>query len=175
MYILCLYWRKTESIPRITQNDLKTAAGVFVACYVYCFGLEYLFGFGYRLMVPIMRTLTLRRAKTLVIYLPFMLGHFYAESIWLRENVNNLRGFAVSKLGLFTAIIVFQYGGFYLLDTVLVGGFIGFILEFLVAIVPMLLISVIITHYGQRINLMGASVVLNALIFSWIAAGLFPY
>lgn len=104
-----------------------------------------------------------------------MLGHFYSESVWLKEHTGNLRGFAVSKLGLFSAIIIIQYGGFYRLNSILVAGFIGFILEFLVAIVPMLLISVIITHYNQRNNQLGTSIILNALIFSWIAAGLFPY
>ena len=175
MYLLKSYWRKDESNLQITQNGFKIALLFFLACYIFSSGLEYLFEFGYRLIVPIMRPLTLRRVQAFVMYLPFMLGHFYSESVWLKENTGNLRGFAVSKLGLFTAIIIIQYGGFYFLDSVLVAGFIGFILEFLVAIVPMLLISVIITYYNQRNNQLGTSIILNALIFSWIAAGLFPY
>ena len=175
MYLLSLYWRRDEKRPQIILDDIKIALVFFLACYVFCVGLEYLYGFGYRLMVPVMRALTLRRAQALVIYLPFMLGHFYSETVWLREQAGNLRGFAVSKLGLFTAIIVIQYGGFYFLGSILVSGFIGFILEFLVAIVPMLLISVLITYWSQRNNRLGVSIILNALLFSWIAAGLFPY
>jgi hypothetical protein len=70
---------------------------------------------------------------------------------------------------------VLQYGGFYLLDTVFVGGFVGFLLEFLMAIVPMLIITASITWWSQRNNQLAASILLNALLFSWIAAGLFPY
>ena len=175
MFLLSRYWRKDESPNLIFYLDITTAALTFIACYVFSIGLEYTNGFGFRLLVPIMRHLTQRRILALLMYLPLMLGHFYSESVWFKERTGNLKGLAVSKLGLFTAIIIVQYGGFYLLQTIIVKGFIGFILEFLVAIVPMLLISVLITSYCQRYTRLGASIILNALLFSWIAAGLFPY
>ena len=175
IYLMARYWRKDNSVSHITRWDIEIAIVFFLACYVFCYGLEYLFGYGYRLMVPIMRFLTLRRSQTFMMYLPFMFVHFYSESVWFREEVSNLKGFAVSKLGLFTGIIVIQYGGFYLFDKILLRGYIGFIIEFLVAIVPMLLISLLITHWSQRNNRLGISLILNTLILSWIAAGLFPY
>ena len=175
MYLLSRYWRKDESTQLINLQDIKIALAFFFACYAFCSGLEYFFGFGYRMLVPVMRSLTIRRILALILYLPFMLGHFYSESVWFKGQVGNLKGLAVSKLGLFTAVILIQYGGFYLLDTVLISGFIGFILEFLVAIVPMLLISAVITYWCKRNNRLAVSIILNALLFSWIAAGLFPY
>jgi pimeloyl-ACP methyl ester carboxylesterase len=175
IYLVARYWRKDNPVTRISRWDIQIAIAFFLACYVFCCSLEYFFGYGYRLMVPIMRNLTLRRIQTFMMYLPFMLGHFYSESVWFREEVSNLKGFAVSKLGLFTGIIIIQYVGFFLFEIILLKGFIGFIIEFLVVIVPMLLISLLITHWSQRNNRPGISIILNTLILSWIAAGLFPY
>ena len=156
-------------------TDIRNALAIFLACYAFIFGVEYFIQFGYRLMVPIMRSLTQRRTLTFITYLPFMLVHFYSETLWLNDSLGNLKGFAVSKLGLFACVILVQYGGFYLLDTVFIAGFTGFIVEFLVAIVPLILISVLITHWSYRAQRTELSIILNALIFSWIAAGLFPY
>ena len=173
--ILSRYLRITGHKIRIETRDLLYALLIFAACYVFTSGMEYFFGFGYRLFVPIMRSLTVRQVPSLFMYLPFMLIHFYSEYCMFKDNLGNLKGFAVSKIGLLTMVILVQYGGFFLLDTVFVSWSIGFILEFLIAIIPMILISILITHYGYRAQRTGLTILLNALLFSWIAAGLFPY
>ncbi len=175
MYLYARFLRKDAVLYKINGKDVGYALLVFFGAYVFCLGLEYFLGFGYRLIVPIFRVLFLQRAQSFILYLPFMLAHFYSESIWFREELGKIKELAISKIGLFTAFVLVQYGGFYLLDTVFVSGFIGFILEFIVAIVPMLLISVLVASYSQRCNRVGVGVILNTLIFSWIAAGLFPY
>ena len=172
--ILSKYWKKL-TLPKITLNEIGYAASVFVLAYVFCTGLEVVFGFGFRMLVPIMRPLSIRRSIAFFSYLLFMLVHFYSEATWFRGKASNLMGLAVSKLGLFAGLLFVQYGGFFLLDTVFVSGFIGFILEFLMAIVPLLLISVFITWWSAKKGRLGYSIVLNALLLSWIAAGLFPY
>ncbi|TFH18441.1 alpha/beta fold hydrolase [Candidatus Bathyarchaeota archaeon] len=176
MYLIQRIWGKeTDLFPRISGHDIGLGFAVFLSSYLFCMMLEAVFGFGFRLLVPIMRVLTTRRLQTFIMYIPFMLIHFYSESNWFREQTGNIRGLLLSKTGIFAAVLLLQYGGFYLLNTVFVGGFIGFILEFMMAIVPMLLISGLITTWSQQNNRIAVSVILNALIFSWIAAGLFPY
>jgi len=61
MYILSRFWRKDDSTQIIHQQDIRIALALFVACYSFCSGLEFFFGFGYRMLVPIMRSLTIRR------------------------------------------------------------------------------------------------------------------
>ncbi|MBD3172928.1 alpha/beta fold hydrolase [Candidatus Bathyarchaeota archaeon] len=168
------YWKKSE-FYRIESKDVFYAFGLFFLSYLFVFGLEYLFGFSFRLIVPIMRVPTTRRWVAFVFSLPFMLVHFYSEATWFGDKASCFLGFAVSKFGLFSGVLLIQYGGFFLLDTVLVSGFYGFILEFLVAIVPVMLISGLITSWCMRNGRSGVSIVLNSLLFSWIAAGLFPY
>ncbi len=168
------YWKKSIFF-RIESKDVFYAFSLFFLSYLFSFGLEYLFGFGFRLIVPIMRVLTMRRWAAFVFYLPFMLVHFYSEVTWFGDKASRFLGFVVSKLGLFSVVLLVQYGGFFLLDTVLVSGFYGFILEFLMAIVPMMLISGLITSWCMGNGRGGVSVVVNSLLFSWMAAGLFPY
>ena len=175
IYLVTVIWRREKIELSLRRGDVVYALLVFVAGYIFCSGLEYVFGFGFRLLVPIMRMLSLKRVGSFLIYIPFIFIHFHSESNWFKTQTSSIQGLIASKLGIFTAIILAQYGGFYLPNIVLVGGFVGFILEFLVAIVPMLLISGLFTAYAQRYNRLGASVILNALLFSWIAAGLFPY
>ncbi|MCW4014600.1 MAG: alpha/beta hydrolase [Candidatus Bathyarchaeota archaeon] len=172
--VLSVFWKKL-ALPKVNLNEIGYAVLVFVIAYVLCSGLETFFGFGFRMLVPIMRSLSARRSIAFLSYLPFMLPHFYSEAMWFHEKASNLLGLAVSKLGLFGGLLFVQYGGFFLLDTVFVSGFMGFILEFLMAIVPLLLISVFITWWSVKNGRLGYSIVLNALLLSWIAAGLFPY
>lgn len=172
--ILSVFWKKLDK-PQVTLTEIGIALMIFVLSYGFCSGLEAVFGFGFRLLVPVMRSLTGRRFLAFFAYLPFMLVHYYSEATWFREQASNLVGLAVSKLGLFGGLLFVQYGGFFLLDTVFVSGFIGFILEFLMAIVPLLLISVFITWWSTKNGRLGISILLNALLLSWIAAGLFPY
>jgi hypothetical protein len=172
--VLSVFWKKLDK-PQVNLNEIGYALMIFVLAYGFCSGLEIVFGFGFRTLVPIMRSLTGRRFLAFFAYLPFMLVHYYSEANWFREKASNLMGLAVSKLGLFAGLLFIQYGGFFLLDIVFVSGFIGFILEFLMAIVPLLLISVFITWWSAKNGIHGLSIVLNALLLSWIAAGLFPY
>ncbi len=174
LLVFSRYWKKSDFF-RIEGEDVFYAFGLFFLSYLFVLGLEYLFGFGFRLILPIMRVLTIRRWAAFVFYLPFMLAHFYSEATWFGDKASRFLGFAVSKFGLFSGVLLVQYGGFFLLDTVLVSGFYGFILEFLMAVVPMMLISGLITSWCMENGRGGVSIVLNSLLFSWIAAGLFPY
>lgn len=174
IFFLSEYWFR-NSFPVISNRDLGIAVLVFLVSYVFSFYLENCYGFGFRIIVPIMRTLSVRRILSFFMYIPFMIVHFYSESFWFGEQAGNLKGLIISKIGIFIFIIFFQYGGFFLFNTILVSGFIGFILEFLVAIVPILIISSVITFYTSRNQCTGRSIILNSLLLSWIAAGLFPY
>ena len=171
---LSVFWKKLDK-PQVNLNEIGYALMMFILAYILCSGFEAVFGFGFRMLVPVMRSLTGRRFLAFFAYLPFMLVHYYSEATWFRERASNLVGLVISKLGLFAGLLFVQYGGFFLLDTVIVSGFIGFILEFLMAIVPLLLISVFITWWSTKNGRLGLSILFNALLLSWIAAGLFPY
>jgi dienelactone hydrolase len=172
-YLLVRYRRK-ENRPNLPSGEIFLALAIFFASYLFSFFIEYLFGFSFRVIVPIFRSLTVRRSVTFFAYLPFMLSHFYSEAYLLKSQAGNLR-FIVSKVGFFTVVVLLQYFGFFLFNTILVSGFIGFILEFLVGLIPLLLISSGITYWCARNQRLALSIVLNALLFSWISAGLFPY
>jgi hypothetical protein len=126
-------------------------------------------------MVPLMRALTLRRVLSFIVYIPFMIVHFFSEAVWFKESLGNRLGLILSKVGFFAGVVLVQYGGFFALNTVIIDGYAGFLVEFLVAIVPMLMITGVVSSWGHRNGRVMASVILNSLLFSWISAGLFPY
>jgi hypothetical protein len=54
-------------------------------------------------------------------------------------------------------------------------GFVGFIVEFILAMIPLFTLTVIYSwFFYQKTNNIGVGMVFNALIFAWVSAAIFP-
>jgi hypothetical protein len=54
-------------------------------------------------------------------------------------------------------------------------GFVGFLVEFIFAMIPLFTITVIYSWwFYKKTNNIGIAMVLNALIFAWVSAAIFP-
>lgn len=154
-------------------RDLGLGALVFAGMYLAVALFEALTGLQFRLLVPIFRRLTLRRAKLVPAFIPFYAAFFVSENAYFRGR-GDLPGLLLSKVGPFLAYLLVQYGAMYLVGARLVTGFPAFLGEFLWMVVPLLCLS---TAYTWKLRSLGRpwlAVVLNTLMFSWVSAGLFP-
>ena len=154
-------------------RDLGLGAVTFAGMYLVVALVEALTGLQLRLLVPIFRRLTFRRAKLLPAFIPFYAAFFVSENAYFRGR-GDLMGLLFSKVGPFLGYLIVQYGAMYLLGARLVTGFPAFLGEFLWMVVPLLCLS---TAYTWRLRSLGRpwlAIVLNTLMFSWASAGLFP-
>jgi hypothetical protein len=80
------------------------------------------------------------------------------------------------KLAPYLALLAVQYLPMFLADYKLISGQLGFFIEFIWAIVPLLMISTFVSWwYYRHTGRIWAGVVMNTLLFAWVCAGLFPF
>ncbi|MBM3291684.1 hypothetical protein FJY84_03295, partial [Candidatus Bathyarchaeota archaeon] len=138
-----------------------------------------------RIFVPILPMFNLSRLTILPQFIPFYFIYFLVDGLYL--NVYRTRQSAGSTLGNFLRTLMLkispyiillglQYIPMYLFGIRLIPSFAAFFVEFLFAIIPMLIISTFTSwwlyRYTKRI---GVGVIFNTLLFAWITAGLFPF
>ena len=80
------------------------------------------------------------------------------------------------KLAPYLALLTIQYLPMFAANYRLIPGYLGFFIEFIWAIVPLLAISTFSSWWLYRhTGRIWAGVVLNTLLFAWASAGLFPF
>jgi hypothetical protein len=80
------------------------------------------------------------------------------------------------KLTPYFALLTLQYLPMFLANYRLLSGQLGFFIEFIWAIVPLLAISTFASWWLYRYTgRIWAGVLLNTLLFAWVCAGLFPF
>jgi hypothetical protein len=144
-----------------------------------------MFGEKLRFIVPIFPPLIANRAQILPLFIPFYLIYFAVESLYLyvyRERqmagsvAGNLMRTILLKLTPYLAILTVQYLPMYVANYRLLPSSIGFFIEFIWAILPLLLISTFTSWWLYRYTgRIWAGIVLNTLLFAWASAGLFPF
>ena len=154
-------------------RDLGLGAVIFAGMYLAVALVEALTGLQLRLLVPIFRRLTFRRAKMLPAFIPFYAAFFVSENAYFRGR-GGLLGLLFSKVGPFLGYLLVQYGAMYLLGARLVTGFPAFLGEFLWVVVLLFCLSTAYTWRFRGLGRPWLAVVLNTLMFSWVSAGLFP-
>jgi dienelactone hydrolase len=163
------------------------ALGVVIATILYALAhaLVAMFGEKLRFIVPIFPPLIANRAQILPLFIPFYLIYFAVESLYLhvyRERqmagsaAGNLMRTILLKLTPYLAILTVQYLPMYVANYRLLPSSIGFFIEFIWAILPLLLISTFTSWWLYRYTgRIWAGIVLNTLLFAWASAGLFPF
>jgi dienelactone hydrolase len=175
----------SEVRKSVVLRDIILGAALFVATYVIALAIGYAAEIRLKIIVPVFIPLTSIRAAMFPQFIPFYLVYFVVEGLWLhiyrtRQHsgnpaVNYMRTLSI-KVVPYLALIVLQYGSMFLFGVAPLPGFLGFFIEFLWGIVPLFAVSTFISWWLYRYTgrvWMGA--LLNALLFAWLSAGLFPF
>lgn len=165
-------------------RDALFAIGVFLFIYLIVWFGETFFGISLTIIVPIFRGISsLRRLAAFLAFLPFYASYFFVDGLYLYRfrghsvgGVRQLIEVLGSRVGPYLLALFLQYGGMYIAGLRAFPGFLGFFIEFLLAIVPLLVISTVISWwlYGLSSRI-GAGFVLNSLLFAWVSSTLFPF
>ena len=138
-----------------------------------------------RFIVPIFPPLTPSRAGVFPLFIPFYLVYFVSEGLYIhvyrqRQTAGSAAGNAARtillKLAPYLALLTIQYLPMFVFDYRLLPGFLGFFIEFIWAIIPLFVVSTFVSWWLYRYTgRIWAGVLLNALMFAWASAGLFPF
>ena len=138
-----------------------------------------------RLLVPLFVPLTQSRAAVFPLFLPFCLIYFAVEGLYLHiyrtrqgagSAAGNMARALLIKLGPYIALLVIQYLPMFAANTRILSGQLGFFIEFIWAIVPLMALSTFSSWWLYRLTgRIWVGIILNALLYSWVCAGLFPF
>jgi len=167
----------------LRTEDVFAAALMFLIFYAVAWMAEGYTGLGLMFIVPVFRPLTLRRLAVFPLYVPFTLVYFLVEGLYMHRYRAeegrwwlDLLGVVLLRVSPYAVVLFLQYGGMYLLDVRLLGGFVGFFVEFLWAVVPIFALTIVWSWWLHRVTgriWMGA--VFNSLVVAWVSVGLFPF
>jgi len=166
-------------------RDVTMGVALFIILYALAYASDALLGETLRLLVPIFPSLIASRAYFFPLFIPFYLVYFTAEGLYMHvyrqrqtagTTAGNMARTVLLKLAPYLALLAIQYTPMFLADYKLISGQLGFFIEFIWAIVPLLMISTFVSWwYYRHTGRIWAGVVLNALLFAWVCAGLFPF
>lgn len=166
-------------------RDAVLAFIITIMLYASAYVSVAMFGEKLRFIVPIFPPLVSSRAQIFPMFVPFYLIYFAAEGLYLhvyRERqvagsaAGNMMRTTLLKLAPYLAILTVQYLPMYVANYRLLPFYLGFFIEFIWAIVPLLLISTFISWWLYRYTWrIWAGIILNTLLFAWASAGLFPF
>jgi hypothetical protein len=193
MILALIAWRKPRgsiSIHGYLQESFRardTLLSAIIFCFLYAlaYASSTLFGEKLRLLVPILVPLVASRATVFPLFIPFYLVYFTVEGLYLHvyrdrqmagSGAGNMARTLLLKLSPYLALLTIQYLPMFVADYRLISGSLGFYIEFIWAIVPLLAISTFASWWLYRhTGRIWAGVLLNTLIFAWVSAGLFPF
>ncbi|MHA2103697.1 MAG: alpha/beta hydrolase [Candidatus Hodarchaeales archaeon] len=171
------------------RYQILTAISTFTLISSFVIVTENLLNINAKIIVPLFNDLfPLFRLGLFFIFLPFYLIFNFVDvlittkyNIAFRNENQNRSAFVSSifilfiKILPFIIIVLLQVVPMFLLNIRVFPGMIGFFMEFLFVIIPLLvigsIIAIIIYKFTEKT---GYSIILNTFIFSWISASLFP-
>ncbi|UCG90258.1 MAG: alpha/beta hydrolase [Candidatus Heimdallarchaeota archaeon] len=185
----------TEIIPDIREEvknssnrqELLIVAVLIVIIYITSISLKTVFRINFQVLAPLFGDLLpISRLVIFFVFIPFLFFNFFADGLFFYEYYNYrerddvkstiLQFFKIVgiKIAPFGLIIVILYGPLFLFDHKVVPGFLGLILEFLVGMIPLILISSFFIDWFYRLTgSSGTGAFFNALIIAWIIADTF--
>jgi dienelactone hydrolase len=148
------------------------------------------FDFTFRIFSPILRDFSsARRVFAFLAFIPFFLAYFVAEGLFLHDLPRSasdspklqhkMRDYAetiIGKILPFVILIAIHYSTKILFDIWILPGFAGFLMEFLVLIIPIFAITITVSWwFYNKTQRIGYGAVFNVLLMSWVASVIFPF
>ena len=165
-------------------GDLVLSSGLIAVMYLAAVLSERLLNLNFRFFVPVLNSLEpVARVAAFPTYLPFFLAYFLMDGVYmfeLRERAGGGFTDLVKALGVklipYLSALALQYAPMYALNLRLLPGLLGFMMEFVWGVVPILAVTTICAWWFHRLTgRIWAGALFNALLTAWISASLFPY
>ena len=168
----------------LTRSNVLVATGIFLGIYLLVFLTQTVFLTDLRVAtIPVFKTLfNPMRLVALLCFAPFYFVYFFVEGIYLHELRKNDSSEMLDLLKVvgirvvpYLVLIFLNYFPMVLLGIRVFPGFVGFIVEFILAMIPLFTITIIYSWwFYQKTNNLGVGMLINMLIFTWISAAIFP-
>jgi len=165
-------------------RDTVLGAIIFLLLYIMSYTADQV-GEKLRLLVPLFIPLIQSRAQVFPLFIPFFLFYFAVEGLYLHvyrmrqgagSAAGNLTRTLLIKLGPYIALLFIQYLPMFVANTRILSGQLGFFIEFIWAIVPLMALSTFSSWWLYKLTgRIWVGIILNALLFSWVCASLFPF
>ena len=174
----------------LTQSFTKTniifATAIFLLLYSIVGISEIIFLTDLRIIiVPLFKSLaTSKRILAFFTFIPFYLTYFFVEGLYLYKlrtpstksnQIKNLIKAIIIRTAPYLALVALHYLPMFLFNIRIFPSFVGFIMEFILGIIPLFLITIIYSwwFYNKTKNLTMGTVI-NTLLFAWVSAAIFP-
>jgi dienelactone hydrolase len=168
----------------LTRSNIVFGGGIFLGLYLLLFVTQTIFLTDLRVAtIPVFKTLFYpMRFVALLFFVPFYIVYFFVEGIFLcklRKKDSNIILDFLKAVGIrvvpYLVLIFLNYLPMLILGIKVFPGFVGFIVEFILAMIPLFTLTVIYSwFFYQKTNNIGVGMVFNALIFAWVSAAIFP-
>jgi len=168
----------------LTRSNIVFGGGIFLGIYLLLFVTQTIFLTDLRVAtIPVFKTLfNPMRFVALLFFVPFYLVYFFVEGIFLcklRKKDSNMILDFLKAVGIrvvpYLVLIFLNYLPMLIFGIKVFPGFVGFIVEFILAMIPLFTLTVIYSwFFYQKTNNIGVGILFNALIFAWISAAIFP-
>jgi len=180
--------------PRKEFFQLLTLSGItafLVILWIYLWALPFniLFHINFQILFPIFKPLTPLRLLFVPVYLLFAIPFFLIEGVWLigflrvatkstwiqTQTTWTVHATFIKTIPYIT-LVGLQFFIAYVFGALLFPGFIGFMLLFMIGLIPLFLLTPTILAWSYRIsNRIYIGALICALILAWSLAATFPF
>jgi len=165
-------------------GDLVLSSGLIALMYLAAVLTEASLSLNFRFFVPVLNSLKpVARVGAFPTYMPFFLAYFIVDGVYmfeLRERsgsgvVDLLRAWGV-KLIPYLSALALQYAPMFALDLRVFPAMVGFMMEFMWGVVPILALTTFSSWWLHRVTgRIWAGALFNTFLTAWVSASLFPY
>jgi len=171
-------------VSSFKRVDLVLSSGLIAFMYLAAVLSETFLSLNFRFFVPVLNSLApVARVVAFPTYLPFFLAYFLVDGVYmyeLRERSGGGFSDLVKALGVklvpYLTALALQYVPMYALNLRLLPGLLGFIMEFVWGVVPILAVTTVSSWWLHRVTgRIWAGALFSTLLTAWVSASLFPY
>lgn len=140
------------------------------------------------LVIPVFNALkSVDRFLSFLVLVPFFMVYFFTEGLylhgfhdWSEEESSKRSAISMAKVVLirilpYAILLCVHYPAMFWLNIRVLPSFLGFLMEFLLGVIPLFGISVSYSWWFYRkTSTVGIGAILNSLLFAWSAAATFP-
>lgn len=166
-------------------KNLLTATTIFLILYSLVHLTQTIFLTDLRIVtIPLFGALNNpKRILALFTFIPFYLIYFFVEGVYFHKlrqhNTGNQTKDLIKTITIRTApyliLIILNYVPMFLFDIRIFPSFIGFIMEFILGIIPLFIITITYSWwFYKKTNNLIVGTILNTLLFAWTSAAIFP-
>lgn len=178
---------KSELSHSFVLPEIMMGVGIFLLLYFITHLTENILLLDLRIaVIPVFKAInTSKRALAFFAFIPFYLIYFFVEGLYLHRlrkppttpnsKIKDLIKTLLIKTTPYLVLIAINYIPMFLFHIQVFPSLIGFIIEFMLGIIPLFLISTTYSwwFYHKTYHL-SLSTTLNAFLFAWISAAIFP-